>query len=76
MFFSTRNKDNDRILEHCSVFSNGKSGGWYNACSKINYNGIYPTGPGQESGHLLRWKGWKGNQGLKSFSMAIKVVEN
>ena len=75
MFFSTRDKDNDRHSGECSEYL-GNGGGWFINCGNINFNGIYPTGPGQQNDNLLRWKVWKGLEGLKYFSMAIKVPRN
>ncbi len=68
MFFSTKDRDNDRGGRNCAVIRKG--GWWYNDCYYSNLNGLHPTKAGFVSGSYkgMSWWHWKNKYDTIKFS--------
>uniref|UniRef100_A0A8C3SAX3 Angiopoietin like 7 n=2 Tax=Chelydra serpentina TaxID=8475 RepID=A0A8C3SAX3_CHESE len=70
--FSTKDKDNDKCMDHCAEFRKG--GYWYNCCTDSNLNGVYY----RKGGHTqnmdgITWYGWHGSTySLRRVEMMIR----
>ncbi|KAI4902783.1 hypothetical protein NFI96_011160 [Prochilodus magdalenae] len=70
--FSTKNKDNDKCVDHCAQLRKG--GYWYNCCTDSNLNGVfYRHGSHTKNSDGITWYGWHGpNYSLKRVEMKIR----
>ncbi|XP_074831876.1 angiopoietin-related protein 7 [Carettochelys insculpta] len=70
--FSTKDKDNDKCVDHCAEFRKG--GYWYNCCTDSNLNGVYYR-KGEHTKNMdgITWYGWHGSTySLKRVEMKIR----
>uniref|UniRef100_A0A482ZBE6 U22-Saltitoxin-Pre1a_1 n=1 Tax=Phidippus regius TaxID=1905328 RepID=A0A482ZBE6_9ARAC len=58
--FSTKDQDNDKHDTHCA--DRFKGGWWYNACHRVNLNGLYHKGKHESHADGVNWHAWKGHQ--------------
>ncbi|XP_066918043.1 microfibril-associated glycoprotein 4-like [Clytia hemisphaerica] len=71
-YFSTPDRDNEDYQPmHCARDTN-KGGGWFNACSRINFNGIYIDHE-QRDLYSIFWNKLTSRSSLKNISLSIKV---
>ncbi|XP_060115476.1 angiopoietin-related protein 7 isoform X2 [Heteronotia binoei] len=73
--FSTKDKDNDKCVDHCALLRKG--GYWYNCCTDSNLNGIYyRNGEHNKSTDGITWYGWHGKTySLKRVEMKIRPAD-
>ncbi|XP_006127101.1 angiopoietin-related protein 7 isoform X2 [Pelodiscus sinensis] len=70
--FSTKDKDNDKCVDHCAELRKG--GYWYNCCTDSNLNGVYYR-KGEHTKNMdgITWYGWHGSTySLKRVEMKIR----
>ncbi|XP_067423515.1 angiopoietin-related protein 7 [Emydura macquarii macquarii] len=70
--FSTKDKDNDKCVDHCAEFRKG--GYWYSCCTDSNLNGIYYR-KGEHTKNMdgITWYGWHGSTySLRRVEMKIR----
>ena len=74
MRFSTKDRDNDRHGESCSMMFQG--GWWYNGCYDSHLNGLFTTGTGSIGDRkYMSWRTLKGEFGTILFSeMKIRRI--
>ncbi|XP_069097337.1 angiopoietin-related protein 7 [Pleurodeles waltl] len=70
--FSTKDKDNDKCLDHCAQLRQG--GYWYNCCTDSNLNGVfYRKGEHTQNVDGITWYGWHGSlYSLRRVEMKIR----
>ncbi|KAM6434628.1 LOW QUALITY PROTEIN: angiopoietin-related protein 7 [Liasis olivaceus] len=70
--FSTKDKDNNKCVDHCAQLRKG--GYWYNCCTDSNLNGVYyHKGEHNNSTDGITWYGWHGKiYSLKRIEMKIR----
>ncbi|XP_048374652.1 angiopoietin-related protein 7 [Sphaerodactylus townsendi] len=73
--FSTKDKDNDKCVDHCALLRKG--GYWYNCCTDSNLNGVYyRNGEHNKSTDGITWYGWHGKTySLKRVEMKIRPAD-
>nr|XP_060614868.1 angiopoietin-related protein 7 [Anolis sagrei ordinatus] len=73
--FSTKDKDNDKCVDHCAQLRKG--GYWYNCCTDSNLNGVYyRNGEHNKSTDGITWYGWYGKTySLKRVEMKIRPTD-
>ncbi|CAK8673680.1 unnamed protein product [Clavelina lepadiformis] len=72
MYFTTRDRDNDRHGSNCaSSYSNREGGWWYNSCFYSSLNA--PWGEIAGNAANIQWWHWKGHgEALKAASMKVR----
>ncbi|XP_053136837.1 angiopoietin-related protein 7 [Hemicordylus capensis] len=73
--FSTKDKDNDKCVDHCADLRKG--GYWYNCCTDSNLNGVFHrNGEHNKSMDGITWYGWHGKTySLKRAEMKIRPAD-
>ena len=74
MPFTTRDQDNDDVVDNCAIKYNGAW--WYERCHQSNLNGLYHRGSHSSMADGVNWFHWKGyHYSLKRTEMKIRPVD-